>query len=445
MKRNRIFYILLSVVIAVGLWIYVITTVAPDHDQWIYKIPVTFSGEDGLFSDRNLVLSSGRDATVDLRLHGKRADLLKLNNSNITITADLSQVTEAGEWRLPYVIDFPATVTSSDIRVDNRSSYYISINVDQLSKKEVEIRALFQGDVAEGYTSDAIELEYDSLTVSGPRDLVDQVRYAQVVLERTNLSKTVSDNLSFTLMDENDQPVDSPDLRCTINGNVVDKVGILMQVNLLKTVPLRVELIEGGGATESHATVDIQPSTITIEGDPAQLDGLNSIYLGTVDLSSIQTSVTEEFTIVIPDGLTNRTGTSATVTVELKNLKTKTVRVSNIEYTNAPEGMQAKLGTLSLEVQLRGPAETIDNLTAGAVRAVADLSGIHALGQFSVPATIYVDGAADVGAMGSYSVLVSISEPTEEAAVEVETEPSPTETENAAENTGETDTEVITQ
>ena len=107
------------------------------------------------------------------------------------------------------------------------------------------------------------------------------------------------------------------------------------------------------------------------------------------------------------------------MTVELRNLKTKTFQVSNIELTNAPENLQARLGTLSLEVQLRGTAEAIDALAASGIRAVADLSGILATGTFSVPVEIYVDASSEVGAMGSYSVLVTIAEPTTETAVEV--------------------------
>ena len=267
MTRNKVFLILLSLIIAVGMWIYVVSTVTPEDVQWIERIPVNFTNEDGLFSDRNLVLSEGRDSTVNLRLYGKRQDLLKLNNTNITISVDLSQVTEAGEWRLPYTIDFPENVSSGDISVENRSTYYISVTVDRLATDEIEVRAIFQGDTAEGYTAEAIELEYDSLTISGPREQVDVVAYAQVVLERTNLSKTVSDNLSFTLMDEDGNELEFHDVRCTANGVSVEKIGVLMQVNMIKEVPLRVELIEGGGATESHATVSIVPSSITIQGD----------------------------------------------------------------------------------------------------------------------------------------------------------------------------------
>jgi hypothetical protein len=130
---------------------------------------------------------------------------------------------------------------------------------------------------------------------------------------------------------------------------------------------------------------------------------------------------------VIDDGLTNQTSSEATVTVELKNLKESTFRVTNLELANKPDNLKATLGTLSLQVTLRGPSDVMGSITASNIRAVADLSSLGtSTGQFSVPVDIYVDGFSNVGAIGSYSVLVSISEPVEstDTAVEVSVDPS---------------------
>ena len=55
------------------------------------------------------------------------------------------------------------------------------------------------------------------------------------------------------------------------------------------------------------------------------------------------------------------------------------------------------------------------------------MSGINnATGRFQVPVEIYVDGFADVGAIGTYRVYISIyegAEETTEAPVEVAQEP----------------------
>lgn len=427
MKRNKIISLLLSAVIAISLWVYVVTTVTPEDSQWIRNIPVTFTNEDGLFSDRNLTLTKGRNATVDLKVYGKRQDLLKLNNSNITITVDLSDVLGPGSCPLRYTIEMPETVSDNDISIESRSTYEIDVQVDLLSVKEVPVQAVFQGSVADGYVQDSIELEYDTLEISGPQDQVSKVDHAEVLLERTNLSKTVSDSLAYTLVDADGGEVVSDEIHCN-----VDKIGVMMTVSMVKELPLTVQFIDGGGATEEHVVSSIEPSTITVKGSAEDLEGLNSLNIGNIDLSTIptNTSYTGNFSIVLPDNMTNLTGEEmAKVTVELKNLKEKTFRVTNLELANTPSNLKATLGTVSLQIKLRGPSDVIDTITASNIRAVADLSSVGtSTGQFSVPVDVYVDGFSDVGAMGSYNVLVSISEPTEsdDTAVAVDVSPSDT-------------------
>lgn len=424
MKRNKIISLLLAAVISVSLWVYVVTTVTPEDSQWIRNIPVTFANEDGLFSDRNLTLTQGRNATVDLKVYGKRQDLLKLSNSNITITADLADVLGPGEWQLRYKVEMPETVSDNDISIESRSTYEIDVQVDLLSVKEIPVQAVFQGSVADGYVQDPIELEYDTLEISGPQDQVSQVDHAQVVLERTNLSKTVSDSLTYTLVDADGNEITSDEIHCS-----VDKIGVMMTVSLVKELPLTVQFIDGGGATEEHVVSSIEPSTITVKGSAEDLEGMNSLNVGNIDLSTVPTNkaYTGTFNIVLPDNLTNMTGEeTAAVTVELKNLKEKTLRVTNLELANTPSNLKASLGTVSLQIKVRGPSDVMDAVTASSIRAVADLDSIGtSTGQFNVPVDVYVDGFSGVGAMGSYSVLVSISEPTEsdDTAVAVDVSP----------------------
>ncbi len=424
MKRNKIISLLLAAVISVSLWVYVVTTVTPEDSQWIRNIPVTFANEDGLFSDRNLTLTQGRNATVDLKVYGKRQDLLKLSNSNITITADLADVLGPGEWQLRYKVEMPETVSDNDISIESRSTYEIDVQVDLLSVKEIPVQAVFQGSVADGYVQDPIELEYDTLEISGPQDQVSQVDHAQVVLERTNLSKTVSDSLTDTLVDADGNEIASDEIHCS-----VDKIGVMMTVSLVKELPLTVQFIDGGGATEEHVVSSIEPSTITVKGSAEDLEGMNSLNVGNIDLSTVPTNkaYTGTFNIVLPDNLTNMTGEeTAAVTVELKSLKEKTLRVTNLELANTPSNLKASLGTVSLQIKVRGPSDVMDAVTASSIRAVADLDSIGtSTGQFNVPVDVYVDGFSGVGAMGSYSVLVSISEPTEsdDTAVAVDVSP----------------------
>ena len=89
--KNRLGSILLSIVIAFGLWLYVITYVSPNSEETYYNIPVVLEGESVL-NERGLMCTSTSSSTVSLQLAGARSDLIKVNQNNITVKANLSAI-----------------------------------------------------------------------------------------------------------------------------------------------------------------------------------------------------------------------------------------------------------------------------------------------------------------------------------------------------------------
>lgn len=165
-------------------------------------------------------------------------------------------------------------------------------------------------------------------------------------------SKTVSDSLSYTFVDADGNEVISDEIHCS-----VDKIGVMMTVSMVKEIPLTVQLIDGGGATGEHTVSSIEPATITVKGSAEDLEGMNSLNIGNVDLSTVPTNTafTKSYNIVLPDNMTNMTGEeTAEVTVELKNLKEKTFRVTNLELANTPSNLKATLGDCVLADQSPG-------------------------------------------------------------------------------------------
>jgi hypothetical protein len=61
-------------------------------------------------------------------------------------------------------------------------------------------------------------------------------------------------------------------------------------------------------------------------------------------------------------------------------------------------------------VTLRGSYQAMSEVTSDNITVAADLSGVSTLssGTITVPATVLVNGVDDVGAIGSYSVVVRI-------------------------------------
>ena len=57
MQNKKWLSLLCAIVVSLGLWVYVVTVENPEGSITIYNIPVTFSGEDLLREDYDLLIT----------------------------------------------------------------------------------------------------------------------------------------------------------------------------------------------------------------------------------------------------------------------------------------------------------------------------------------------------------------------------------------------------
>lgn len=152
--KSKLPTLLLSFIVAMGLWLYVVTTVSPEADQNYTGIPVVFENETSLL-DRGLMLVSGENATVSVRLYGKRANLNRLTSSNIIVTADLKAVTEPGKYELEYKVSYPSGITN--VSLDKRITPSVTVEAVEFAEKDVPVELVFQGEQQEGLILDQEE------------------------------------------------------------------------------------------------------------------------------------------------------------------------------------------------------------------------------------------------------------------------------------------------
>ena len=104
--KNKILKALLSLAIALSLWAYAVTVVSPNSDRHYNNVSVTLQGES-LLRERGLMITTQEFPTVSLHLEGSRTDLDKLNNANITLTADVSRIYDPGTHSLRFTPTYP--------------------------------------------------------------------------------------------------------------------------------------------------------------------------------------------------------------------------------------------------------------------------------------------------------------------------------------------------
>lgn len=406
MMKNKLLTILLSLAIAVGLWTYVITVEQPESEETYYDIPVVLQNEN-ILAERGLMIVSERP-TVTLHLSSTRTNLNQLNESNINVIANVNSVVTPGTHELPYSVSYPGNIPSGSVTRQNSKPNMITLKVENRITKPVPVVPVYNGSVPEGMLADKenIQLDYTAIEVSGPESVVEQITQAVITVDLQDQTETIAQEYIYTLCNDAGEPVNSQWV--TTNAEVVN---LTLQIQRVKEIALKVTVVSGGGASEQTSSVDVSPKTILISGSDALLENLEVLDLGTVNLAELTGDTVMTLPIVLPEGITNETGiTEATVEVKFPNLRTTTMMVDNIQLINVPEGMKAELVTQQLEVKLRGPASLIENITNENVIITVDLVTAQP-GTDKYTAQVTVQSSfAGVGAMNTYTVMVTLAE-----------------------------------
>lgn len=403
--KNKILGILLSVAVAFGLWLYVITVVSPESEKTYYEIPVVLQNKN-ILTERGLMIVSD-DPKVTLALKSDRTILNDLNESNINVIINLANIEKPGTHSLTYDISYPGNIPDNAISVQSSSTDLIVLKVENRIRKTIPV-VIDYGDttVPEGYMADKTNAQYaTSIEIIGPESVMEQITQAVIKVNLKDRTKSFyKEEFQYTLCDAEGKPVDAE--KVTTN---TENIKLSLDIERVKEIALNLEVIYGGGATTETATVTVDPTTIQISGSDTLLENLNSLTIGTVDLREILEDTTLTFPIALPDRVTNRTGVEqVSVDIKFAEMILKEFKVTTITPVNVPAGLNVQVITKSLKVTVRGPAELVNAMKETDLSATVDFSQTQA-GTATVNAEIVIGSAfPGVGAVGTYLVSATV-------------------------------------
>ena len=404
-KTNKIVYVVLSLLLAAIFWMYVDASQGSIIGQDFTNVPIDFIGAEDTLPSRGLMLASGGDATLDLRLSGPRSVISNLRAGDVRAQVNLTSINAAGPYSLSWTPVFPDNVNRSDITIERQSRMNISVQVTSLYSQEIPVAINVIGEVPEGYVylADRVVKEPAVLTVSGLQDSVDPVASARIVVDITGATSTIQQEYSYELLDSEGNVLENPEVRVSDQ-----RVSVTVPVHMMKKLPLTIDYKESAGSWMANATCKLEPSTIVVTGEPLSLETIDEINLGEVDLSAYY-EFDDDIPIKLPAGCENSSGYKSThLSIHFRGLETRNFTATNIKSLGLSESQRFDLITTSLDVVLRGPAEDLALVTEEDIRIVVDLTEIASDGTVQPQATVLVDGYSNVGAVGTYKVTGKI-------------------------------------
>jgi YbbR domain-containing protein len=416
--RRRIVYLLLSILVASGIWLYADLTSGTNGTprtitREFQDIPIDFLYESTL-TDRGLMLvEDGSDLSIDLTLKGTRWLISNLDRSQIRVTVSLFDVTSAGKQRINWTVTYTDPKFSNKvIETESASVHMATVNISELYSRTIDVSCELVGNVSEPYSAGQVELSQTEIEVRGLQEDIDPISYAKVTLDIGGSAvETVSRDLELQYYNANGQILDKTDIHAS-----TETVRATLPVFVTKELQLVVKLEEAPGLRRKSVDYRIEPMTITVSGDASQLKNMDTLDLGSYKLSELGTNASENYTttnypIILPEGCQNLSGvTRAALRIRFEDLTSATVDTENISWLNLPEGKTVELSGGSLAVKVFGTEADVSALTGEDISVRVDLSDYTAAsGTYTVPAEVTVT-KGDIGISGEYQLQITIRE-----------------------------------
>lgn len=368
-----------SVVIAIVMWFYVVQVQSPEIETTITEVPVSFTQKEALEA-KGLTVLKDKEHTIDIKLRGRRKVIVDVNNTNITVLADVSKIDSPGTHSVATNVVLPI----GGVEIVKKTPAALDIEVDELMTKELEVQAALTGEPEEGYVLGSVTLEPSVITVKGPRTVVEGISSLKVSADLTGKNADVTGVAPVQVYGSNEKEIKSPYI--TLSAETVQVTCPILKTRTVSVYPsLSGSLLEQDIAYELDAG---STRTVNIAGPADVVDALQ--FVRTEEIGSLENNEAQAG-LLLPTGVRSLDGDRLSFRFVEKPRATKDVPVTDITAVNGKEGADFSILSQDVSVTLVGTDDALGLIqnTTGFI----DLKGLGA-GRHSVPLTLsYLENA----------------------------------------------------
>ncbi len=289
MLKNKSVVRMISVVLAIALWAYVIGEVNPTVTKTFSEIPVELTNTETL-AERGLALPGDEEYYAVLVAEGARSELNELEISDIHVTADLYGY-EKGENHVSLDVTLPDGIVLDELKTPE-----ITVTLEELKSKHLPVTVAFAGEPGENLEPSYSYTVPAEVEVKGAESVIAKVASVRVQLDAGDLSETWETYAETPTAWSKDGKLIK---NVTISAQSVEIYAVMFHT---KQVPL--ELKVTGTPDKKYGDADIAiPKEITVKGTADALERVTSINADSIDISDVKKNGVVEFTPHLPGGV----------------------------------------------------------------------------------------------------------------------------------------------
>jgi YbbR domain-containing protein len=391
MLRHNLGWKVLALFLAVALWAGLITQDPTlTREKTFSDVPVTISGADTLKRNGLIVTSdlNTNPPTVRLKVDVPQKEYGNVTAGNYNIRIDLSRIIGPGVQE----VKISASSTSAYGSVVEIVPDTIKVEVDKYyTRYRIPVNVVREGELPSNFYSPTPSVEPPTLTISGPKSLVDRVNGAVATYDQSLLPAKegpVRPNVPIMLVDNARVEIKSNLIEITSESVLLDSVIVEQMLYNTRIIDLSQAALTTGTPGDGYQvkSVSVTPSQIVAAGRSESLSQIDNLFLESpVSVDGKTESFTEVIKVRQPAEIENLSSTSVTVTVEIEpvnaNRSFDNLRINTLGLA---DGLALAVDKSRASVTISGPKLWVDSLKASGVTLSADLTGLKE-GVYSVP------------------------------------------------------------
>ena len=279
-NKNDRKLIVLSILVAVIMWAFVMTSTNPSLSKTIRNVPLTIKNQEVMQKDGYALVGKDEVASVNVKVEGSRSDLASLSAEDLVASIDLGVPTE-GIKTLNVNVDVP-----SGIRIEKVSPSNINLKMEKIVKKDLTVDIKISDRLKESKIINVSEQSTKKITVSGLRNYVDKVdKIVLNINEEEYLDGKIHD-IGVKPVDKDGKTVENVDLSqndVSISFDVLQSKEVGVELNY-DNLPKNMQIEES----------KISPNKVIVKGEKSIVDKISTIKTREIDLSNLKNDEFEQ-------------------------------------------------------------------------------------------------------------------------------------------------------
>ncbi|MCK9268564.1 MAG: CdaR family protein [Alkaliphilus sp.] len=358
---------IISILFALVLWIYVMSTFNPIEYRNIANIPVRLINAEEL-KDQKLAIKNNADFKVRVKLTGRRDEINKVLAEQIQIRADLRGY-GAGVNNIPLEITVPNNV-ETDV-----TPRFIQLEFEKIIRERREVKVITSGIPRDSFVIGRLDYKPTTVWIEGAESHVNLVKNVIAELDITEKSENIASRLPLKPVNSENEEI----LDVDVETSYID---VSLSVDLLKSVSVKPDLQIITEDDYIIADVKVSPSNVMLRGQKDLVSGITEIATEPIKFEGLDQDRTLNVKLNLPEGVTLYKNTSITVDLHLGKIEEATYKIGKdkIVFNNINEELKVNTDDIpeSIDVRIVALRDVLDSIKENNIKIAVDLNELGA-------------------------------------------------------------------